>query len=109
MSSVQNYTHILNINVENVNDNMVSMIHDTIHNQMIHKNISDTNISIKWYSNNESISDVLTYYTDVKGMLGDRAVQLHTKMVLRDIRKYINADELHFTVTKPLVKLKCML
>lgn len=112
MASSQNYTHILQIEIDdnvcnNDKNKLISFIYDNIHNKVISKNIMDTNIPIKWTVTNESKT---TYYTDVKGMLGDRAVYLHTEMLSSNIKnKYPEPVDFVFTVTKPLMQQICML
>lgn len=105
---MENYSHILTINVDEEEfdrDEVISIIYDKIHNQIIYKTILDINIPIKWIVSDDND---FTYYTDVEGLLGDKAVQLHTKLLLNDIQK-IFIQKIHFTVTKPLTKKICML
>lgn len=108
----QNYTHILNIDIDNkICDNeknkIISFIYNTIHDKVISKYILNTNIPIKWIVVNNS--NLLTYYTDVKGMLGDRAVYLHTEILLNHIRNKLDIDNFNFNVTKPLMQQICLL
>lgn len=112
MERVQNYTHILNIDIDNNlcnhNKNEIALlIYNIIHNKVINKNILNTDIPIKWIIVNES--NLFTYYTDVKGMLGDKAIYLHTEMLLDDIRHEMNIHYIYFNVTKPLMQQLCML
>jgi hypothetical protein len=108
----KNYSHILNIFIdeelcETEKNVIISTIFDTIHNKRIVKNISGTDIPIKWEIYNEK--DLLHYYTDVGGMLGDYAVHQHTKILLEDIRTIANRERISFTVTKPLTQQICLL
>ena len=100
----QNYSHILNITV--VDEDQAEIIHEMINDKVISKNILSVDIPIKWIVSNES---KLTYYTDVEGILGDKAVYEHTKILLNDIKVVLNTNNINFQVTKPLTKKICML
>lgn len=111
MNSVTNYSHILNIDISNElsdddKNKVVSIIYDMIHNKVIIKNVLSMNVPIKWIVSNEN--ELLTYYTDVKGILGDTAINGHTKILLNDIRKTININKFDFIVRKPLTKQICL-
>jgi hypothetical protein len=66
-------------------------------------------LRVKWTVSNKS---KLTYYTDVDGVFGDKAVYEHTKLLLNDIKIALNIDKartVSFQVTKPLTKKICIL
>lgn len=112
MKGGENYTHILNIDIDkNLDDikknELLIFIFGSIHDKVINKNILNTNVSIKWIVSDETT--FLTYYTNVNGMLGDRAVYLHTEMLLNDIKNKTNIVNFNFNVTKPLMRQICML
>lgn len=111
MESSQNYSHILNIDIgselcDDDKNEVASIIYDMINNKVIIKKVLNMNVPITWICSNHN--DLLTYHTDVKGMLGDTAVNEHTQILLNDIRKTINIDNFNFIVRKPLTKQICL-
>ena len=65
MQSVENYSHILNIDISNELSNddknkVISIIYDMIHNKVIIKNVLNMNVPINWIVSNEN--DLLTYH-----------------------------------------------
>jgi hypothetical protein len=110
ISKYGNISHILNIFVnedlcENDKNTIMSTICDMLNDKEIY--IFNIHILLKWRVSNEK--DLLHYYTDGCGMLGDKAVQEHTKMVLNDITEIIGKDKFSFTITKPLTKRICII
>ena len=54
-------------------------------------------------------TDLLHYYTDCKGILADRAIYEHTKLLLNDINKIKNSDKFNIRLSKPLIKSICIM
>ena len=111
MESIQNYSHILTIDIDKElcdddKNEVESIIYDTINNKVIIKNVLNMNVPIKWIVSNSN--DLLTYHTDVKGMLGDTAVHEHTQILLNDIKKTMDIHKFNFIVSKPLTKQICL-
>jgi hypothetical protein len=112
ISKYGNFTHILNICIddelcENEKNTIIYAIYDAINNKQIFKNLLDNNIPITWRISNKT--DLLCYYTNCGGILGDKLVQEHTKMLLNDIRQILNKDNFSLMVSKPLTKPICIL
>ena len=65
------------------------------------------NIIVKWrvYDN----SNLLHYYTDGNGVLGDVAIYEHTKILLNEIKKINNSDKFNIRLSKPLSKSICIM
>jgi hypothetical protein len=108
------FSHMLTIFIneeicENEKSTIISTIHIMINDKQIDKNILGMCIPIKWRVSNET--DLLHYYTNVGGLLGDKAVQEHSKMVVNDIKHLISKykNKISFMVTKPLTEKICML
>lgn len=55
-------------------------IHDLIGEKEIRKNISNTDIGITWRT-----IDFYHYFTDGNGILSDKGIYDHTKLLLKDI------------------------
>lgn len=107
-----NFSHILKIDItkglcEDEKNKILSVIYGIINDKIIEKKIFTSSISIKWIVSNET--HLSHYYTDVCGILGDRAVYEHTKLILNDIKKIVNKDKFNITLTKPLTKSICIL
>ena len=107
-----NFSHILTIKLDNsLNEDEKNIIlHDikgVINEKDIQKHISNMNITIKWrvYDN----TDLLHYYTDGNGILGDRAIYEHTNLLLKDIQKIKNSDKFKIILSKPLTKSICIM
>ena len=82
-----NFSHNLNIEFdkslsEDEKNKILYDIFNLINEKYITKNIANTNISIKWrvYDN----TDLLHYYTEGNGILSDRGIYEHTKLLLND-------------------------
>lgn len=106
-----NFSHILNIKIdkslsEDEKRIILFDIYDLINEKEIKKNISNTIISIKWRVYDES--DLLNYFTDSNGILSDKEVYEHTKLLLNNIKTIIgakNSDKFIIILSKPPVYL----
>lgn len=107
-----NFSHVLNITIENSlsehqKRDTMNKIYYLLNEKEIEKNIFNTNVRIKWRVYNKN--NLLRYFTDVAGILGDRAVKEHTKLVLQDIHKEVNKDMFSVDITKPLTNQICIM
>lgn len=108
-----NFTHILNIFInedlcETEKNTIISSIYDTLNDKQIVKIILETPVPLKWRVSNET--DLLHYVTNgYYSLLGDKAIQEHTTLVLNDIRQIIGKDKFSFIITKPLTKSICIM
>ena len=112
--NIENYSHILLIRIrDELDDNMKTQIMEKINNIDIlydlsgGLNVSIINARITWKAVVTNIPNELKFYTDVNGILGDVAVNKHTKLLLDDILNLINEKyhkniKLSFQITKPL-------
>ena len=111
-----NVSHILNVRVSRQCDNEISAkirqeIFKAIQGIPITKMLKGMNVTITWRS---SSTDSAYYHADVKGMLGDIAVKLHTELLFQDILNEINGkfqnifapgeNGLAFLISRPLVR-----
>ena len=104
-----NFTHILNIEIDKglTKDEITQIlldIHDLISEKEIIKNISNTNIGVKWRT-----IDFYHYFTDGNGILSDKGIYEHTKLLLNDIKQIRNSDKFNIIVSKPLTKSICIM
>jgi len=106
-----NFSHILNIEIdksvsEDEQNKILCDIYELINEKNINKKISNMNVIIKWrvYDN----SDLLHYYTGGDCILGDVAIFEHAKLLLHDIHKIKNGDNIKIHLSKPLSKYICM-
>ena len=110
-----NFSHILNIKIDNSlseDEKRIILfdIYDLINEKDIKKNISNTIISIKWRVYDES--DLLNYFTDSNGILSDKEVYEHTKLLLNNIKTITgakNSDKFIIILSKPLTKPVCLI
>ena len=110
-----NFSHILNIKIDNSlseDEKRIILfdIYDLINEKEIKKNISNTIISIKWRVYDES--DLLNYFTDSNGILSDKEVYEHTKLLLNNIKTITgakNSDKFIIILSKPLTKPVCLI
>jgi len=110
-----NFSHILNIKIdkslsEDEKRIILFDIYDLINEKEIKKNISNTIISIKWRVYDES--DLLHYFTDSNGILSDKKVYEHTKLLLNNIKTITgakNSDKFIIILSKPLTKPVCLI
>ena len=107
-----NFSHILNIKLDNsLNEDekkiILYSIYDLINEKEIIKNISNTDIGVKWRTYDKN--DLYHYYTDGNGILSDKGIYQHTKLLLNDIKKIKNSDKFYITVFKPLTKSICIM
>jgi hypothetical protein len=79
-------------------------IHDLISEKEIIKNISNMNIGVKWRT-----IDFYHYFTDGNGILSDKGIYEHTKLLLNDIKQIRNSDKFNIIVSKPLTKSICIM
>jgi hypothetical protein len=107
-----NFSHILNIEIdesisEEEKNTILYDILNLINEKNITKHISNMDISLKWrvYDN----TDLLHYYTDGNGVLGDVAIYEHTKILLNEIKKINNSDKFNIRLSKPLSKSICIM
>jgi hypothetical protein len=109
-----NFSHILNIKIdkslsEDEKRIILFDIYDLINEKDIKKNISNTVISITWRVYDES--DLLHYFTD-SGILSDKEVYEHTKLLLNNIKTITgakNSDKFIIILSKPLTKPVCLI
>jgi hypothetical protein len=109
-----NFSHILNIKLdkslsEDEKRIILFDIYDLINEKDIKKNISNTVISITWRVYDES--DLLHYFTD-SGILSDKEVYEHTKLLLNNIKTITgakNSDKFIIILSKPLTKPLCVI
>ena len=107
-----NFLYNLNIEIdESLNEGEKNIIlydiFNLINEKYIKKHISNTDISIKWRVCDNT--DLLHYYTDASGILSDRGVYEHTKLLLNDITKIKNSDKFKVHISKPLTKSICIM
>jgi len=110
-----NFSHILNIKIdkslsEDEKRIILFDIYDLINEKEIKKNISNAIISIKWRVYDES--DLLHYFTDSNGILSDKKVYEHTKLLLNNIKTITgakNSDKFIIILSKPLTKPVCLI
>ena len=110
-----NFSHILNIKIDKSLSEyekriILFDIYDLINEKDIKKNISNTIISIKWRVYDES--DLLHYFTDSNGILSDKEVYEHTKLLLNNIKTITgakNSDKFIIILSKPLTKPVCLI
>jgi len=110
-----NFSHILNIKIdkslsEDEKRIILFDIYDLINEKEIKKNISNTIISIKWRVYDES--NLLHYFTDSNGILSDKKVYEHTKLLLNNIKTITgakNSDKFIIILSKPLTKPVCLI
>ncbi len=107
-----NFSHILNIKIDNTlsedeKNTILYDIYDYINEKYISKNISNTDISVKQRVYDGS--DLLHYYTDGNGILSDKGILEHTKLLLNDIKKIKNGDKFNIILSKPLTKPICIM
>ena len=110
-----NFSHILNIKIDNSlseDEKRIILfdIYDLINEKDIKKNISNTIITIKWRVYDES--DLLHYFTDSNGILLDKEVYEHTKLLLNNIKTITgakNSDKFIIILSKPLTKPVCLI
>ena len=100
-----NYSHILSIKLEG---ELRGIIYDMINNKKIEKVIRNTRIPMRW-RHVKSENGVETYYTDVEGMIGDVAVEEHTRQLIADIREIKGISKVEYELRKPLTEAVCML
>ena len=104
-----NFTHILNIEIdkclnEDEKKQILLDINDLISEKEIIKNISKMNICVKWRT-----IDLYHYFTDGNGILGDKAIYEHTKLLLNDIKNIRNSNKINIILSKPLTKSICIM
>ena len=107
-----NFLYNLNIEIderlcEDEKNIILYDIFNLINEKYIKKHISNTDIRIKWrvYDN----TDLLHYYTDGGGILSDRGVYEHTKLLLNDLNKLNNSDKFKVHISKPITKSICIM
>ena len=103
------FSHILTIKMdkslsEEERKQTILDIHDLIGEKDIIKNISNTNIGVKWRT-----IDFYHYFTDGNGILSDQGIYEHTKLLLNDIKKIRNSDKFNIILNKPLTKSICIM
>ena len=101
-----NFTHILNIEIDKglTKDEITQIlldIHDLISEKEIIKNISNTNIGVKWRT-----IDFYHYFTDGNGILSNKGIYEHTKLLANDLKKKFSVN---IVVSKPLTKDICIM
>lgn len=104
------FSHVLNIKIDNrlsedEKEQIVLDIHNLISEKDIIKNISNMNISVKWRT-----IDFYHYFTDGNGILSDKGIYEHTKLLLlNDIKTLKNSDKINIILSKPLTKSICII
>jgi hypothetical protein len=104
-----NFSHILNIKIDNClskdeKNQILLDIHGVISEKDITKNISNANINVKWRT-----IDFYHYFTDGNGILSDKGIYAHTKLLLNDIKQIRNSDKFDIIISKPLTKSICIM
>jgi hypothetical protein len=104
-----NFSHIINIEIdkclsEDETKQILLDIHDLISEKEIIKNISNTNIVVKWRT-----IDFYHYFTGGDGLLSDKGIYEHTKLLLNDIKNIRNSDKINIILSKPLTKSICIM
>ena len=110
-----NFSHVLNIKIDkSVSEDekriILFDIYDLINEKDIKKHISNTIISIKWRVYDEN--DLLHYFTDSNGILSDKEVYEHTKLLLYNIKTITgakNSDKFIIILSKSLTKPVCLI
>ena len=107
-----NFSHNLNIEIdeslsEDEKNTILSDIYDLINEKKITKNISNIDFQLKWRVYDEN--DLLHYYTDGNGIISDKGIYEHTKLLLNDINKIKNSDKFNIRLSKPLTKSICIM
>jgi len=103
------FSHILKIKINNCvseddKTQILSDIHKLINEKNIIKNISNVNIAITWRT-----IDSYHYFTDGNGILSDKGIYEHTKLLLHDIKRIQNSDKFDITINKPLTRSICIM
>jgi len=98
-----NFSYILNIKINNSlskdeKNTILHSIYDFINEKNISKNISNTDITVKWRVYDEN--DLLHYYTNTNDILSDKGVYEHTKLLLNDIKQIKNSDNINIVLSK---------
>ena len=106
-----NFTHNLNIELdeslsEDEKNTILYDIFNLINEKYITKHILNMDISIKWRVYDET--DLLHYYTG-DGMIADRGIYEHTKLLFDDINKIKNSDKFTIRLSKSLTKSICIM
>jgi hypothetical protein len=107
-----NFSYILTVKFKNnlrqdEKNTILYDIYNFINEKNISKNILNMDISLKWRVYDET--DLLHYYTDGNGILSDKGVYEHTKLLLNDIKKLKNGDNINIVLSKPLTKTICIM
>ncbi|KAJ3262287.1 hypothetical protein HK103_002701 [Boothiomyces macroporosus] len=112
-----NVTHILNLKVSNqpdtaTGDEIRKAIYRQIANRQLTHQVLGVAVTITWRTSAKQTSAY--YHCDVAGLFGDRAVKLHTQVLLQHVLNAIdnqfnnifstNRTGLSFIVTKPLAR-----
>jgi hypothetical protein len=101
-------SHILNIDISDkicknkkvkIENNIFTLINE---NPILTK-LSNITFTVKWQVIDKT--NLLNYYTDVDGIIGEKALQEHTKLLYHNIIRIINIDKEHINFT---VSTKCM-
>jgi hypothetical protein len=91
---------------ETEQNNITNTIYNMLDGNPIVKNLSGTNITIKWMSTNLTN---LQYYTESCEFLSDEGVFEHTTQVVNDIKEIIDITNFSYIITKPISKKLCMI
>ena len=113
MNSNTNYSHILKIKILPRNDDVRQAIHNAINNIPILKTVKGMGVVITWRQYNNC------YRCDVGGMLGDIAVNEHTKQLRKDLLNDMDimfdnifsngSIKVVFDLSKPLTRKRVLL
>jgi alkyl sulfatase BDS1-like metallo-beta-lactamase superfamily hydrolase len=103
MTSQNKFHYILIININNnlsesEKKYIISLIYDLVNNKQIVKVISNKNIILKWRTLYEN--DLLHYHLLCNKLVEDDIIIQHTRMLLRDIYKFINKNNFTFDIIK---------
>ena len=90
-----NITHILNVRITNPRTSeegqkIRGRIFQYIANTPHHQNVRGMDFPITWRTS--ATVSTNTYHCDLYGLLGDTAVKEHTKALLYEVLKYLDAD-----------------
>lgn len=109
-TATQNYSHILTITInpeltEQEKQETAEIILNTMDGKKVYTEFSGGGgnyIGMEWmFSNSNCNNNKLVYITDVKGILGDTAVLMHTKKVFENMGIQ---DKCVISISRPLTK-----
>jgi hypothetical protein len=102
MHQHSNYSHILNILIDNnvpeeERNRILFAVYNLLNDTVLGKDLDDK-VQLKWRVSNET--QLHRYYTNAIGLLSDECVLRETKAILRDIGQNINKDNFKVMITR---------